>query len=440
MPFNYFKDDSFQLQVLTLICKDKTFLADIGEYISTDDFKPIGKVGHDRWILSSIALEFWQKHRAPVRELLQSEVAAYARRNKMSEHNAEIITELAATVLKTKIISADAILEKIKEYKKERTKLLALEELTEAQEQGELTDEKWIQVFSSSVDMVSNGYRSVDYFDSIEGRIARRSIRDRTSHRPVLMIDPLDELISYIGPGSLGMWAGYLKMGKSLALMWTAGAYCLQGLNVLYLTLEDPLEEVENRMDAMISCLPIAQLADLPKTLRRRWGNYRNLIESKLQIVDCTEDPPTVSRIQDLWEKYRRKGFAADSTIIDYDDEIRATKKQPERRFEFADIYRDLRLFAAKKHQILWTGATTNAQSEGKKIIVPTYLAEDISKARKVHLGIGIGQAEYGDNSKHLHVFAHKFDKQGVHCDIISNPSRGIFFDREATVELITNA
>jgi len=221
------------------------------------------------------------------------------------------------------------------------------------------------------------------------------------------MIDPLDELIRGIGRGHLGVWLAYLKRGKSIALNHTALAYILQGLNVLYFTLEDPIDEVENRFDGAITSLPMKALVNKPKKVRLRFDRFIRLVRSHLKIVDGTEGGMSVTRIEEIWERERNRGFTADAVLIDYDDEIKPPRKQEERRFEFADIYRSLRRFAAHKQVIVWTAAQTGRQTENMKIITAAATAEDISKIRKATLAIGIGKGDWGEHSRYLYVAAH---------------------------------
>ena len=51
--------------------------------------------------------------------------------------------------------------------------------------------------------------------------------------------------------------------------------YALQGLKVWHITLEDPLEEVEDRIDANLSGLPKARLRELPNRLKKRFRAAR---------------------------------------------------------------------------------------------------------------------------------------------------------------------
>ena len=157
-------------------------------------------------------------------------------------------------------------------------------------------------------------------------------------------------------------------------------------------------------------------------------------MRSRLKIIDGTEGGISVLRIEEIWERERNRGFTADVVVIDYDDEIKPPRKQEERRFEFADIYRSLRTFAAQKQVIVWTAAQTGRKTENMKVITAAATAEDISKIRKATLAIGIGKGDWGENSRYLYVAAHKFDKMHVGCNIMGDFGSGIFYDREATM------
>jgi len=315
-----------------------------------------------------------------------------------------------------------------------------VQELLDLSEANELTDEKWLEVCMKGIEQFGGASKvASDYLSTVEDRIARRELNAKLgrTHIPYFLVDPLDELIRGIGRGNLGLILAYLNVGKSAFLRHFTAAFLLQSLNVLYITLEDPVEEVENQFDAAITQLPTNRLNDLPNKLRSRFHRFSKLLRSRLRIYDGTEQAMTVPDIQGVWEAEYNKGFVADVTIIDYDDEIKPSRKQPERRFEFADIYRDLRRFAAKKDQIVWTAATTTRKSEGKKVITSSDAAEDISKARKAALAIGVGPGEWGLNSRYLWVMRHRFDRKSVGCHVIGDYDRGMAYDRQATLNRI---
>jgi hypothetical protein len=430
-----FRDPDFQRKLVQFLCRDRNLLREVAYLLEPDDFKPRKNESTDLWTISTAALEFWRKYREPIGGMLRPEMLDYARKMNFSDRERTRLLESVAVIQSTKgLVAVEALIEKVLTYKRDRLKAAAVDQLLDLKERGELTDEKWLQVCMDGVQRFgSNTYQAVDYFKGLEDRIERRHMARRRKH-PFLMIDPLDERIRAIGRGHLGLWLAYLKMGKSLGLIHTALSYMVQGMNVLYYTLEDPMVDTEDRFDANITALPTKRLVELPKTLRIRYARFTRLLRSKLKIVDGTDSELTVAKIDEIWERERNRGFTADAVLVDYDDEIKPPRKNSERRFELADIYRDLRRFAARRDIIVWTAAQTGRATEGKKIITSGTVAEDISKLRKVMLAIGIGQGDWGENSRYLFVAAHKFDRQRVGCHIVSDPDRAIFYDRSATL------
>ena len=436
---SYFRDEDFQLKLVAGVCRDRNFLKECGYLLDPDDFKP-RKQGDptENWIVASLALDFWRKYKDPIGGMLRTEILDYCRKMHVGDKQKGRLLNVVDDIRHNhSLVAISALAQKVIDYKKERMKAQSIQALIELHEQGKLTDERWLEQCYSAIEKFGNlGYEASDYFEGLEKRIAKRRIVGRRRF-PFLMIDPLDELIRAIGRKHLGLWLAYLKRGKSIALNHTSLAYVLQGLNVLHFTLEDPLDEVENRYDAAIAALPTKRLNDMPNKLRIRFGRFQRLLRSRLKIIDGTDGDMSVVRMEEIWERERNRGFSADVVIVDYDDEIKPPKKQPERRFEFADIYRALRRFAAQKQVIVWTAAQTGRQTENSKVITAAATAEDISKIRKATLAIGIGKGDWGDNSRYLYVAAHKFDKMRVGCHIMGDFDSGVFYDRNETLKAI---
>ena len=121
--------------------------------------------------------------------------------------------------------------------------------------------------------------------------------------------------------------------------------------------------------------------------------------------------------------------------LCDYDDEVEPPRSHKERRFEFADIYREYGQFIRKRSLYGWMAAQANAKAEGKRIIMASNSAEDIGKIRKATITVGIGDGEWGENSKYLSIVASKIGPQKIGCNIANDYKKGLFYDRDATLE-----
>lgn len=434
---SYLQDGDFQEALLTLIVKDRLFLKHHGHLLTADDFKPVDGdlASRDRWMVATKALEYWGKYREPVSTLLPAEIKRHIKDARLGEKRAYTLLDLCRRVLRRRLKGVQAITEKVREFKEEALLTASIDELVSLHGAGELTHDKFLELARKVVEIDDSRKAEVsDYFEGLELRIERRKMSGGEERYPVLFIDPLDMITRGIAKGHLGCITAPYKRGKSLMLIWIAIAYVIQKLNVLYITLEDPKTDVEDRFDAAITNLPIKHLIHKPKTLRKRFALFKRIVRGRLRIHDGCDQGLSVKDIEGIWEDERDNGFIADAVIIDYDDEIKATKKNQDRRFEFAEIYRDLRRFVAKRHILGWTAAQTQRKTESMKVIGGDQLAEDISKARKVACMFSLGRGDWGPDSIYINVAAHKFDRQHVGCTIFSDKEKMLIYDRTRTL------
>lgn len=62
-------------------------------------------------------------------------------------------------------------------------------------------------------------------------------------------------------------------------------------------------------------------------------------------------------------------------------------------------------------------------------------IAEDISKIRKAAFALSLGAGQWGEESLFLWVAAHRYDRQHVGGNIVTDKGRMIFYDRDATLK-----
>lgn len=429
-----FRDEEVQRELLAMTIWDRSWLGAVGDLITPEDFLPVSRgTKTNSWIVASLTLPFFHNHRTPVGSLLGQELSRWLKESGASAaRKEELIKYLKGTKAVYDPSRSEILKETVIEFKRHKQRQRALRDLIELDEAGQLTDDKWQEITTAAMHSVGLE-KTKDYIAGLELRQIRRQFQTRR-RIPVLMIDPLDAQIQAIARGHLGLWLAYYKMGKSLALIYTATSYLFQGLNVLYFTLEDPVDDVEDRMDGCITQMLLEELSLDPGMVTTRFENYRDKLTAGLRIVDGTEGGLSIGQMESVWERLRSEGFDADVVIVDYDDEIRPPLKRSDRRQEFADIYRQFREFVARRKIYGWTAAQAVRGAEGKEIIKGSDTAEDISKIRKVTLAIGIGQGEWGKDSRALNIIAHKFDDAGMFSTIWTDPARGLFYDRDRTL------
>ena len=436
-----FTDQELRREILAQILWDRQFLRRCGDFLTPEDFEG-GELNGSASVLAGIGLDFWRRYRTPVSGSLGLELSAWsdsaglgpARRKEM----ASIVRDLKSFYAPDR---SPAVADAVRAFQRRMQRLRAIRDLAALEQAGELTDERWMQVTQELLAGRDSG-RVTDWLRGAGDRTARR-LRNRGVRVPWTMIEPLDSLVQPVGRGHLGVWLAPLKRGKSLAFVWQALAYVWQGYSVLFLTLEDPLEDVEDRLDACAANVEISLLAQEGPQIERSVRRVSDMVRARLRVYDGTDGSVSVETIAGIWERERAAGFEADVVLVDYDDEIRPSEKRRDRRHEFADIYRGLRQFAARTDTIVWTAAQATRDSMTRELVRGQDVAEDISKIRKATMVIGIGLCNEwnGDapnqsgDAKTLFVAAHKFDRQGISCRIVSDPRRGVFYDHEATQE-----
>lgn len=434
---NYIQDPDFQEVLLALICKDRLFLRQHGHMLSAADFEPQDgdPSGRNRWVIAEKALAHWEKYKEPIADLLSAELTKHAKDARLGEKRTGALKLAGRQVLRRVVSGVSSISEKLFDFKREVLFTQGIDELIGLHGAGDLTQEKFLEIARRAVEF-EEGTESLisDYFDGLDLRIERRQLGGGEDRYPVFFIDPLDAIVRGIAKGHIGCVVGPYKRGKSQFLIWLAIAYCLQKLNVLYITLEDPKTDVEDRFDAAVTNLPLKKLNDKPKTLRKRFALFKRIVKGRLKIYDGCDKGMTVKDIEAVYLEEREQGFLADAIVVDYDDEVRPAKKNPERRHEIAEVYRDMRRVAARRNVLFWTAAQTQRKTEDLKILSGDKLAEDISKARKVSCLITMGQGDWGADSIHLYVAAHKFDKQHIGCTVFTNRDNMLIYDRARTL------
>ena len=440
-----FYEQELRSEILGMILFDRQFLRRCGDRVKPADFES-GQSGGYATALASIGLDYWRKNRVPVSNSLGRELTKWCRDAGLGADRRKELAKIVRRLRKRYEPDRSTVVQgEVREFQQRVIRAHGIRELASLESAGELTDDHWMEITRKV--LADRDRDSVhDWLEGLAGRHVRR-ITAEHARVPMTLIEPLDNLVQPIGRGDLGLALAPYKRGKSLFLIWLAVVYAFQGLNVLFATLEDPLDMVEDRIDACVSGVRVNFLGENARKVRRRVKQWGTMLRTRIRIYDGTEGGTTVQTIEAAWERERADGFDADVVIVDYDDEIAPSKRMDSRRFEFAEIYRQLRQFASRAAVILWTAAQATREAESKDLIEGKDAAEDISKIRKATLSIGIGSCSkwngeqgLGGDAKTLHVITHKFDRSRVWCRIWSDPSKGLFYDADKTLEWLSDS
>jgi hypothetical protein len=436
-------DETLRLQLLRASVRDHAFLKVSGRDLGADDFPEV----HERMVARK-ALWFWNEFGEPAGFMIRSYVAEAIAALKVGEETRQKLEIKTKKLLDavfsadTKPVSVRALQERVTSLKKNHFFEGAVDKIIEAQEQGKLTANILVDLVErANRELADSSLIARDVLDEedMKRRVRRRAYQDEEIKYPLSMIHELDRKIRFLARGQVGLFLAPYSSGKGFALMHMAVAYASQGLNVWHISLEDAPEEVDDRFDATMTGLPKARLKNLPNRMQKRFRREKKRLRGRILFTDWTEQECTVAKIEHGYEVLKMRGFIPDVIIVDYDDEMKVEKEfkgESARRFEFAELYKQMRRAAKRLDVIWWTAAQTGRQGEGKKIITGRDTAEDISKVRKVRLAIGIGTDPEHPEIKHLYVIRHMSDRSRFGVDIVSNFRCGSFYDEEQTAAL----
>lgn len=429
----WWDDEEFQDRLCALLVRDQKSLAVCGSILSPDDFRPIRGMRHGvpRQIVVERALEHYKRHHEPLGELARADVLEYGQ----SFLGASKVADLRGYLdflSKINPKSPDAIAEKALKFKTQHLRAAAIDELVSEQSAGTLTEERWREIVRKATPP-SNGVAAVDYKATLADRIERRRLEQVRSRVPWTFIDPLDSMIRTVGPKQLGLVIAPYKRGKSMFLEWLDVAFAYQRMNVFHFTFEDPREIVEDRLDAILTQVPMKELATHPRTTTERFQRKQIMMPGNIRIQDGLSEAWTIPMIDAALEREREKGFIPNAIMVDYDEKIAAQRQHRDKRNEIDEVYQDFQRLIARWNCVGWLAAQTKRDTSHMKILTGDQVAEDIGKARKAFCGLTLGRGEWTEESIYLHVAAHKNDRMLVGCEIVPDKARGLIYDCEAT-------
>ena len=407
-------------------------ILDFKDFAVTSSASRVDKIKSD---LAKIGLQFYVQYNTPLRGYSKTEIANYAKKNKLPDSWRKDALAAYKDLGGIKVKAATYVIDRLVDFKKEQAKKNAITKLIDLQESGDLTDEQWQDICTQALlPDLRNKYAPIDYLKRLEKRIERRRFVKENRY-PVSFIEPLDRRVRLIARGHLGLILAPYKRGKSLMLIHMAVALLLQHYNVLHISLEDQRDDVEDRFDAAISFIPIKELGIKPKILRERFERFKRFLyrRNKLKLVDGTGGNMTVAKMQTVFDQCKNDGFFPDGVILDYGDKLKPSKNHRDKRFESDEIYQDLVNFAANNQVFFWTATQSKRGTSDKQVVVGDDAAEDITKMQKADCAISLGLGEWGPESIYAHIAAHRHDRQHIGCNIMADLDRMRIYDADKT-------
>lgn len=204
-----------------------------------------------------------------------------------------------------------------------------------------------------------------------------------------------------LGPGELGVILGKAGGLKTTSLInigyWAAGL--IYGYNVLHFSLEMSEKKILDRYAARVMLSDYKKYrsdtmnSQFKKALRKA---AKEKLRGRIRVKQFPANQVTVEGLQDYTSMVAElKGFIPDMIIVDYPALISPKKRSSEaRRFEYQEIYNDLRAWAIDWDIPMWVVAQAKTVSYGKYILGKSDIAEDSQIGHIADLLISVNQTK----------------------------------------------
>lgn len=201
--------------------------------------------------------------------------------------------------------------------------------------------------------------------DYVEDADSRFDYYHRKVEKYSFDIDYLNKITGGgVEPKTLNIILAGTGVGKSMFMCHFAGHYLMQGLNVLYITLEMAQEKIAERIDANLMNIDIDKIRLLPKpSYDSKIGGIRSRTEGKLVIKEYPTAMANANHFRHLiTELEMKRKFKPDVIFVDYlniASSCRVTKIS-DSYGTVKSIAEELRGLAVEQGVPIWTATQTN--------------------------------------------------------------------------------
>lgn len=403
----------YQKKLLALLIVHRTILPSYGHLISASQFGTV--LYRDT---AAVLLNLWTEYGVvPTFETFEERVEQEIerRRTRLTKEAADDWRRLLSELRGMQILDSKIMLGQLTEWIQEQALKVALREVGGIMDQAERTGERnFAKIKGIVVDALSIGVdaftNTLKYFDTAHSRIARLSIGDAELGLKIpLVMAGVDQLLEG-GPSrkELVVWASPTGRGKTHCILWVTKTALFQGKKVALITTEMSAPALARRLDRSVAQMTTREMRANPTLALKRINNLQRF-RGELFIIEAMGKHATVDYINSSLQQYRAQvGFEPDVIAVDYPGNMTSARQRTERRFEQAEIYRDLRALAFEWDATAHAPMQTNRSSLTRNIVTIRDLAECFEVAWHADLILALCQTPDEEREKLCRIFIAK--------------------------------
>lgn len=289
------------------------------------------------------------------------------------------------------------------------------------------------------------------YYDFFKDRTFIMDRMSENRYKMVTTIKKLDELIGGYRPQWLITILGATKGGKTWFLLETAVAGVLQGLNVLYISLEMGKEQIDERLDMVMGFMTSKQSGfDTPvmKKVSGDWHEIKKNVDTiynvdkviknrqkiqkigggKLKVVAFNRGRVNYRDIERMMDELEEtQGFFTDLLVVDYLGIMKEVHEGQTKKERISENCIGLKELAGQRNLISVSAMQGNRQAMRAKVFHSYLVADDIDTIFNSDLVMAMCQTETEEklNRYRMYIANYRHGKQHSQVGIVRDLTVG---------------
>jgi replicative DNA helicase len=325
---------------------------------------------------------------------------------KENDGDGELVERIGWYTKQVVTVSDDMLLDTLKDIWKEKTLLDGFKKI-----EDRMLKNAGVKEVEKLFDSVYAKCKT-DIFDvnavqenALEGavdRIVERSIDEKRGTELGSGISQLDAVLKGgFRKGSLVIWVGATSVGKTMMLIYQSVMSILQGMNVLFVSLEDSKDIVLERFDKLVFgnvSGDLYKVKDRIEWLNKIGGNISVFYKSRMSIKELIT----------LVEERKTK---VDVLVVDYGDLLSGDGKGREDWIEQGEVFERLMQLADKHNMWVITASQANRDAVDKKLVSLNSIGRSFRKVQVADYVIALSQTkeEEQEDMMRLVILKNKF-------------------------------
>jgi replicative DNA helicase len=285
------------------------------------------------------------------------------------------------------------LLDLVEAFAKEQSMKEAIIESAELVKKKRFSDIE--DVMRDALSVNRNVDLGLDYFSTIDERWQRFN-KESVDAKFQTNFESLNQALEGgLAAKELAMVVAPPGVGKSLYLANQAVRSCLDGHNVLYISLEMSEDRVAQRLDSIFTRIRQSDLRDRKDKLKERLDIISDMSElGKIKIKEFPTKRASINSLRSYLNQLRNyEDFTPDVIVVDYLELMLADTQLAEYQAQ-ERLAQELRGLAIEHECLLWTATQTNREGKKVTLITDTELADSYGKTRVCDLVFSINQTE----------------------------------------------